>query len=319
MNVLLLSRKDSQRRSQAFQQAFTLIRDVLPACSQLDIPDVQSWKIFDTYAPQILSLESYWLWKETSLQRTPIDFVQVLSDMGTYMWHSGRFREGMATLEKADLVLTKEGTPISHPLRSNIYALLGIMSSFQGISQRQHSLDLRGKAIEAREAFFRAIPSGQVTLNDEIRRWNVQSDLAFAKCQDEDFDTAKVIIDKCLERYRRWGAEEDIPFEYAKYNQIMGYYYMAHGDQASSIRAIEHCVRLAVKAADSMHPMVQLMQFCAANLKYHAGDVRESLRLNEEVLHDRRIVLGECNQFTLESYSTCGRLLWELHEYDKAL
>lgn len=99
-----------------------------------------------------------------------------------------------------------------HPLRADAYEMLGIMSSFEGVSERRHSMDLRYKALEARKLSYNSIPRSKVTRDDEIKRWTVESDVAYGLVQQEDFEPAAKVMERCLKKYHEWGPEDEHPY-----------------------------------------------------------------------------------------------------------
>ena len=92
-NVLLHLSKDFVHRWEVFQQAFRLVRDVLPADSPFIVPSSDTWPTLQKYGAYILSLRAHCLWPDPPIE-LPVNFAQVLSDMGTYMWHPGKLPEG---------------------------------------------------------------------------------------------------------------------------------------------------------------------------------------------------------------------------------
>jgi tetratricopeptide (TPR) repeat protein len=316
-NVLLQLSEDKNHRWDVFKLAFELVRKMLPESSPLAVPEAENWPAYAVYGRQILELRTHCLWPEPPVE-LPVDFAQVLSDMGVYMWHSGKFPEGEKALGTAENILDDNNAPLSHPLRSNIYVVLGILSSFEGVSQRKYSFELRKKAYESRHASLDGVPKMKLTLEDEMRLWNVESDLAFGWVQQEDFEEAATIMEKCLEQYKIWDTEDKIPFEYSKYYQIMSFYHMARNDPIKAIHTITHCHKMMTQAANADHPMTQLINFCYANLIWHASEPVKALEINKVVLEHRKKILGEFSHFTLESYSTCGKLCEEAGELDNA-
>ena len=207
-NVLLYLSGDPAQRRNVFHQALRLVRDVLPADSTFIVPSSEEWPEFQKYGPHILSLRAHSLWPDPSIE-LPVNFAQVLSDMGTYMWHAGKLPEGQEALETAVNIMDENELEDNQPLRANAYEILGIMSSFEGVSERKHSMDLRYKALEARKLSYDSIPLGKVTKDDEIKRWSVESDVAYGLVQQEDFGPAAEIMERCLKKYQEWGPEDD--------------------------------------------------------------------------------------------------------------
>ena len=316
-NVLLYLSRDTAQRWDVFQQALRLVRDVLPAEPPLIVPSSDTWPRFQKYGAHILSLRAHCLWPDPSVE-FPVNFAQVLSDMGTYMWHAGNLSEGQEALETAVTIIDKNELEDNHPLRANAYEMLGIMCSFEGVSERKHNMDLRYKALEARKLSYDSILLDKVTRDDEIKRRTVKSDVAYGLVQQEDFEPAANIMERCLKKYQEWGTEDDYPYQYSQYYQILAVCQMAAGKPAQSIASINHCVDPLIKYSDSMHPMTQLMRFISGYLTWHAGDPQKALEIMSSVLEARRKMVGEFSHFTLESYSTCVPLLADNGDYEKA-
>ena len=125
-------------------------------------------------------------------------------------------------------------------------------------------------------------------------------------------------MERCLKKYQEWGPEEEYPYQYSQYYQILGVCLMAAGKPVEAIESITHCADLLVKSGDIMHPMTQLMRFITGYLRWHAGEPQKALEVLESVLEARRKIIGEFSHFTLESYSTCARLLAANGDYEKA-
>ena len=316
-NVLVRLNKDVVHRWDVFQQAFTLVRGVLPGKSPFIVPSSDTWPRFQKYGAHILSLRTHCFWPDPPIE-LPVNFAQVLSDMGTYMWHAGKFSEGQEALKTAVTIMDKNELEDKYPLRANAYEMLGIMSSFEGVSERRHSMDLRYKALEARKLSYDSIPRSKVTRDDEIKRWTVESDVAYGLVQQEQFELAAEIMERCFKKYQEWGPRDKYPYQYSQYYQILGVCQMAAGEPAESIKSITHCVDLLVKSSDIMHPMTQLMRFITGYLTWHAGKPQEALEIMSSVLEARQKIVGEFSHFTLESYSTCARLLADNGDYEKA-
>ena len=134
-------------------------------------------------------------------------------------------------------------------------------------------------AIEARIACHEAIPKRRVTREDEIRRWNVEPDMAYGLLQTEDFVRSGEIIERCHQQYRQWGAPE-IPFEYLKYYHIICHVRMAEGRPLDAIKACKQSAALGEVCYGMMHAYTQHLRCSLANLLYFAGDIEESLKEN---------------------------------------
>ena len=168
-NVLVHLSKDVMHQWDVFQQAFRIVRGVLPAKSPFIAPSSNTWLTFQKYGAHILSLRAHCLWPHPPIE-LPVNFAQVLSDMGTHMWHAGKFSEGQEAMKTAVTIMDKNELENNHPLRPNAYEMLGILSSFEGVSERKQSMDLRYKALKARKLSYDSIPRSKVAIDDEIKR-----------------------------------------------------------------------------------------------------------------------------------------------------
>ena len=316
-NTLLHLSKNYEQRWKVFQHSFRIVRDMLPAELPFLLPSADEWPRLQAYGPHILSLRTHCLWPDPPIE-LPANFAEILSDMGTYLWHAGRLPEGEEALETAVDIMDKNKLYGGDPLRAAALQTLGIISSFEGVSERQKSMNLRFKASEARKRAFDAIPQGEVTRDDEIKRWLVESDVAYGLVQQEDFKAADEIMERVLQKYREWGSENDYPYQYSQYYQIHAVCLMAAGKPIDSTKSITRCVELLVQSSDVMHPMTQLMRFIAGLLTWHAGEPKKALEIHQSVLEARQEIIGEFSQFTMESYSTCARLLAEQGDLKKA-
>lgn len=320
-NVLLDLSADYDKRWQCFRQAFGIVQNMLPKTSPLAIPEPEVWPPYARYGRQILELRTHCLWPEPPVE-LPWDFAQVLTDMGTYMWFSGKFPEGEKALDTAESILDDNKAKWNDPLRANIYVMLGVITSFEGVSERKRSMGFRKNAYQSRNQGLGQKPESERTREEDMMVWNVHSDMAFGFIQEEDFKSTAEYMEDCLEQYRKWEEDEmAIPYEYAKYYQLIAFCHMVDHEPVEAIKAITRCHELMQKAAGNEHPMTQLIKFCHANLLWHTKGQKsrqQALEINQAVLEFRRKLLGEFSHFTLESYSTCGKLCHEAGEEEQA-
>ena len=309
--------KDREQRWRIFRQALALLRRGAPEVSKLQEPEADKWPQFEKYAPQVLSLRTHCLWPEPPVE-FPVDFAEVLSNMGTYMWHAGLLDKGFQSLLNAEEILDRKNVEKDHELRGDLHVNLGIISSFTGISEREKSMQRRERALDIRWKHFEDIPGRKRTRIDEMRWYNARTDLAIAYMHEESFEEAEGIFEDCLEKYKTWDTEDKIPFEYAKYYKFMSFVRMSSGLRSEAVEYAQKGVELMEKAAGVESPLYHATRFLLANILFHAGDVEGSLQLNEDVLHSMRKYCGEFNHFTLESYSTCAALLLRQGHLEKA-
>ena len=214
-STLHLLSKDEHKRWSTFRQNLTLLKRRLPAVSAKQDPEPGKWPDFEKYAPQVLSFCVHWLWPEP-VEELPVDFAQVLSDLGTFMWHAGLIKDGSTNLQAAEDILDDRQVNADNQLRGDLHANLGIISSFSGVSERPESMERRTRALAIRRKAFERIPPEKVTRVDAIRFHNAKCDRAFVFTLEERFDEAKPIFEECVRKYQSRGNEDDVWFEYAK-------------------------------------------------------------------------------------------------------
>lgn len=314
--IVDLSRAHDQRW-RTYHQAFVLLRRGMPMSSPIQVPEPEKWPRFKKYTPQILNLRTHCLWPEPPVD-LPVDFAQILSDMGTYMWHAGLVADGSEALETAEHILDERGIHEIDPLRGDIVGNLGILSGFGGVSQREEGMQRRLKALKIRKEVHEDIPEKKITQDDNTRLYIAESDVAFGRLQEEKFEEVEEIMERCLAAYKTWDTEDKIPYEYAKYYYLMAIVRAAQNSITEALNFSRHSLELVTKSAGAEHSVTQLWKFSLANILFHSGDIKESFRVNEEVLATRRQSCGDFNAFTLESYSTCGALLLLDGNADKA-
>ena len=309
--------KIHDHRWEVYHQAFVLLRRGMPMSSPIQVPEPEKWPQFERYTPQILNLRTHCLWPEPPVD-LPVDFAHILSDMGTYMWHAGLVPDGSEALETVEHILDERGVREIDPLRGDILGNLGILSGFAGVSQRKRGMERRLEALKIRKEVYDDIPKKKITQEDRTRLYIAESDVAVGYIQEEEFEKVEEIMKRCLTQYETWDTEDNIPYEYAKYYYTMSLVRASQGSIRQALEFSRHGVRLVTKSAGEEHTVTQLWKFSLGNLLFHSGDLAESLRINEEVLSVRRRTCGEFNAFTLESYSTCGALLFQQGKADRA-
>jgi hypothetical protein len=316
-NVLLDLSRDRDHRWQCFRDTMVLLRRGCPMVSPLDIPEPEKWPEFERYAPQVLNVRTHCLWPEPPIE-LPTDFGEILTDLATYMWHAGLAEAGHDALHTTIKIFDREGVDKSDIRRSDVYSKLGILISFNGVSEREETHKRRMQALEIREKEFNEKPQGSITRNDEIRLYNMKSDLAWTWLHEEKFQKSESLMEECLKKYKSWDTEEEIPFEYSKYNYVMAIVRMSQKKPDESLDLSKHGVDLIEKASGAQHPMTLIWRFALANMLYHAGSVQDAWEMNDDIRKKRVNTLGSFNHLTLESFSTCAYLLGKLDRFDEA-
>jgi hypothetical protein len=118
----------------------------------------------------------------------------------------------------------------------------------------------------------------------------------------DKFETAHNILKGCLEKYRQWGTEHDVPFEYAKYYYIATFNHLRKGNSKEAIRSIQHATSLEIGGIKNTSSFtVSQYQFITACCFMLAGDKQATLDLHREVRKRRIELMGEFDHRTMNS------------------
>ena len=305
-------------RKTVFHQAFALIYPQLPLPSKMEISEPKVFHRYVKYVPHVLSLRTHSLWPQPPLKLS-LDFAQVLANIGISLWNVGLLKDGVAALETAEGVFKDLNRDKDDPLMSDIDVPLGIIYDFIGVSRRKEALFRRERALEIRTREYDAISKNDRTIINKIRLFNVEADLGCALLQQERFIEAMAKFENCLVQYRSWEAvEENLPFEYSKYYNHSAFVQASQGRYSEAVASSRRACELLQLHSGPDAPLVLLYRFVLGNHLYHAAELSESLKLNEEVLQARRNVCGETNPYTQDSYSFTGMLLGLCNRHKEA-
>ena len=298
-------------------KANDLVCRVLPLKSVHDRPEPETWAQFAQYVPQVIAMRARALWTSSPV-KLPESFAQVLSNTTWFMWYAGLLAQGYEAGRTAEGILDDLKITDENSLRGDVHENLGLITSFYGVSRRGEAISRMIKALQSWRTHHAAIPVDRITREDEVRLYIAESDLAFQMLQIDNYKKAERHIEKCLVQYRRWGTENDVPFEYLKYYCITSYIRMSQNRVVEAIECASRAAKLAEKCAGIEHPQTQLSRFCLANLLYFAGEVEKALEINQSILQIRSKVCGEFNPFTLDSHAVTGFLLMRTDRLEDA-
>ena len=265
------------------------------------VPALFQWPIYIKYIPHILSLRRVYVDSIITLSPS-VDFARLLADGGTSLWES----EALPLLESAESLMdTLECN--EDMLRANINIIISIIIEGEGIARIPESLNRLQDAMNARLRYQKQTPAEIYTKNDEILLYNVQSDYACCLLQQNNYVQAEPIFNRCLQKYREWGTEEEVPYEYSKYNHNMGLCSMYRGDFEAAVAFADRSVHL-MHLATGDSPTTYSWKFNKACILLQSGDIQRALELHCEVLEWRIQQHGVTSYWTAQSYYAVGAL-----------
>lgn len=299
-----------------------MIDQLVPPATRLQQNEKDTWPRYYKYVPQVVSLLQQSQWPDPPLMLN-LSFARMLSNVGTFLWHTGQFRDCINAMDVAVAAVKGQkdayrATPECEELLSDIYLVTGILADCIGVSKRRNSMEDRIELMRLREKELDRITPDMRSLEVEIRWGNAKGDLACAHLQREGYEKANQIMKELLGYYKKWGTEQEHPFEYSKYYHHSAFILMAKGYPAKALRYARKGVQLELDHAGSEDAMVLVSEYDLASLLYNAGKLQESLALHKEILQKRRTLCGEGSQFTLGSYEAVAIVAYSLGEYGEA-
>ena len=302
-NILQKLDKEPRNRQQVFTQAFQLVRKKFPLPSPIQVPEPAKWAICREYLPHVLHLENVATKILPSIEPS-VDLARLLSDGGINLWERGMTSEGLRLLESAEALLDKLQCE-EYLLRANIHVIINLLIQDYGLSRIEESRERSRKALQIRLDYLMRCKPGDYTRNDNILLHNAWSDYGCVLLQYNDYRRAETMFNRCLPRYRDWGSESEIPYEYYKYNHHVAFCRMYQCNFSEAIRLAEKSLEL-ITLATGHSSAANKTKFDLACIVFQSGDAARSLALHKEVLESNLRLHGKFNFLTLQSYYSVG-------------
>lgn len=204
----------------------------------------------------------------------------------------------MLLLKTAEQVLDAISYEKNGLMRADINVVVALMYDNTGISTRAESLRRREQTLSIRKERVEKLK--EVSRTEEILLYNAWMDYVVSLLQYNRYREAEPILDKCLDRYRKWGKPEAIPFEYAKYyhNMSVVRMYQRHWEEAIRVGKLG----FQYMGMSGNEALTLRYEFDLACITLQSGDVNSAFELHKQVLEQRIIVCGKTNENTLQSY-----------------
>ena len=302
-NIRQTVSKDPSKAREVFWQAFTVVRQAFPAPSPIQVPSAQEWMVYQRLLPHVYALRSAYLEATGRIEGTR-DFVELLSDAGINQWERGVTRDGVLLLRTAEEVLSRLKFDDADLQKAKIDTTMALMSDNTGISTRAEGLERRREVLDIRQKHLKT-PS-LAPQNDEILLYNAWMDYSISLLQYNRYKEAKPIIESCFERYKAWGTQDELPFEYAKYHHWIAIVYMYEGNFGEAIRHGELGVELMANADNEF--LKSRFMFDLACIILQSGDIERALNTHQKVHEARLRTSGRTNELTLHSCHAIGAI-----------
>ncbi|KAK0614481.1 hypothetical protein B0T14DRAFT_309616 [Immersiella caudata] len=321
--ILLQLDKDPARRSAVFHRAFQVIRLATPAADKKQIPKPELWPQFSLVVTHIVSLCRNFVDSVPPMSGS-LQLAQLLYDGGFYLWERQDYstaEDAMLILSTALKILNETSYPIYDRLRADILAIMGMCCDRLGPAFFERALEIREETWRIRQA----VKEQEVREDEDVHPttetllYNSINDRGLAELQLNKLHEAELRFTKCEGKYRTWGAEEDYPFEYAKYYHNMGLVHMCRGVFTEAVRCLKRAVELEeLREGATRSPLISLFEYHFACVVFHAGDAKKSLEMHLGVLQTREEMSGRCSETALLSCYTVGAMYHYMRDLQKA-
>jgi tetratricopeptide (TPR) repeat protein len=301
--------KQVESRQAVFEQAFSIVRQITPSASPIQVPNPRFWSEFEAAVPQIFALRSAFLGSQPQIEGS-VQFAELLYDAGFNTWEREMSYSGLQLLETAEQILDDLGYDENAKLRADIHAIAGIICDNIGISRKAQGLLHRQKALKIRQMVVDEAGES-VTRDQEILLYNAMNDVAESLLQSYGYQEAEVLVESCKVQYAKWGTEDEFPFEYGKYYRNIGAVRCLQRRFEEAITSTERAVEL-IGLDTGVGPRYLFYMYDSACHVLQAGDLETSLKIHREIFETREDVCGEFNDVTLQSAYTIGALYHHL-------
>ena len=288
---------------EVFEQAFALVRKRFPLPSPIQVPEPEKWPACKEYLPHVLNLQKVVTDYLPSIAPS-VALARLLSDGGINLWERGMTIEGLRLLRSAEALLDKLACG-EDQLRANIHIIIALLIQDDGLANIAESKERISKALQTRRGYRDQTPPELYTRNDDILLHNAWSDYGCVLLQYNKYEEAESIFRQCLQKYREWGSEEEIPYEYYKFNHHTAICRIYRHDFTEAIRFAEEGLR-CITLATGQSSATNKTRLDLACIILQSGNAERALELHMEVLEANIRQHGKFSFLTLQSYYAVG-------------
>ena len=301
--------KEPDLRERIFRNTVSLLRESFPEPSNRQIADADLWPNVLRVLPHLQSLLTAFRRADPRM-KGDLALAKLLSDVGGMdLYDRGRVTEAyLFSKEVIKMLNDLEESPES-PLRSDALTIIGLCTDFMSLGRRVEGYEIRLECLDIRKKYHKRIDKSTRTKedseNDEIRLYNSYTDLACSQQQLNQFDEVENNAELCYTEYKKWGTEEKLPYEYAKYYNHMAYVLLYRGEMGKAVEFAWKAVELVGKAAPGTQ-ITTLYKFDWANILFQTGEHKPALKEHEAMLKSLKKECGKENIRTLKSRLNIG-------------
>lgn len=309
--------KDTHERSSSFSRVTQLLRASYSSPSKLQIAEASNWPNLTKVLPHVLSMLHAFDKSSPSMVGN-IEFAELLSDIGCMdLVDRGKISEAYTLNKKVLEILDTWDASHQRPLRSDALVIIGNCTDFMALSKREEGLQTRLNCVKIREQCYAEIPEDEITMDDRIRLHNSYTDLACSYQQTNDFENVRKRAEQCFKQYQTWGAEEEYPYEYAKYYNHMAYVLLYENKGQKAIEFAKRGYELVEKARPDTG-MAVLYRLDYANIAFQVGRHQESFCILKDLLESSERDCGKNGLRTLDIRLNVGIVSYMMRDLSYA-
>jgi len=314
--VLYKLDKDPFLRRATFHRALSVIRQITPEASPIQVPTPDNWERFEAALPQITALRAAVLQSQPPIEGT-LEFAKILYDAGFNTWEREMSHQGLELLHTAQEILDAIGHKAESKLRADIHTMIALLCDNIGITMRAEGFMHGQKSLSIRKSLA-SQQEGKMSRVDDILLHNAMNDLAESYLQNYDYERAKALVDICKAKYEEWGTEKDYPFEYSKYYRNTGTVMALQGHFEEAIKCGSRAAELSEMASGIITPRYLYYYYDVACQTFQSGNVEEALKMHKEIWETREEICGSHHDVTLQSCYAVGAMYFHLGNLPEA-
>ena len=305
--------QDRNKQQIVFNQVVGLVRAKFPRSNALQQPSPEKWAVSQKLLPHLYALHDVYHEYKPHIKGS-LDFAQLFLDGGMDQFEQGITHEGLLLLKTSEGVLDTFPPEEHQVMKADIHVMIAVMYDSTGIENRQEALTRRKQALEIRRRIFEESKAHRQ--HHEMLLYNIRMEYAISLLHYHRYGEAEPIIENCLIKYREWGTEDEIPFEYAKYYNKIALVRMYQGRFDEAIGLAERSVQLMEQAGYTMFKT--RFKFDLACIILQSQDPDRALSVHKEIYDQRITTVGPTNELTLHSIYAIGAIYEMQGRLDKA-
>jgi tetratricopeptide (TPR) repeat protein len=298
-----------------------LTRQAFPRQSDIQAPSNENWLANEACLAHALRLEDVYKNAPTPID-PPDHFVELLADVGNYMWEKGLYERGILTLQLAKRIHKQPNRYHDLIEHSKVCTLLCGIFLELGISGRKEGLAEALECWGLRQKYLSQITSAAEEMTQEnwllvANSWN---DIACCMIEYGCYNKAEAWMTKSLEVKHKRGIPEDGAafFSFAENYKNLAIIRTSQNRHCQAVELSKKAALLVEKHSSIEKAVVLSFRFHLAYALYQEGSLEEALQVHEQVRQMRAQVFGQHNVHTLNSYYACAVVHQALGQAAKA-